>query len=236
MSTKGEKVKAKAITVPILGVGLAVGLAACGSSTTPSSSKASAPASASASSGAAAGTSGKDFGPGCSSVPKSGKGSFSGMATAPVATAASHNPLLSTLVTAVKKAGLVSTLNSEKNITVFAPDNAAFKKIPSKELNMVLANKKALISLLTYHVAAGRVTPAELASGKPIKSVEGAYIKPSYSSGTYSVDGQPVVCGNVQTANATVYIIGGVMTDVLANPTSTHPYESSSPMPSSSKS
>ena len=71
-----------------------------------------------------------DFGPGCSSVPKSGAGSFSGMATAPVATAASANPVLSTLVAAVKAAGLVDTLNSASNITVFAPDNAAFAKIP----------------------------------------------------------------------------------------------------------
>ena len=69
------------------------------------------------------------FGPGCASVPTSGAGSFNGMETAPVATAASANPLLSTLVAAVKAAGLVDTLNSAKGITVFAPDNAAFAKI-----------------------------------------------------------------------------------------------------------
>ncbi|NED84781.1 fasciclin domain-containing protein, partial [Streptomyces sp. SID11233] len=60
------------------------------------------------------------FGPGCAGVPKSGAGSFDGMAQDPVATAASNNPALSTLVTAVKKAGLVDTLNNAKNITVFA--------------------------------------------------------------------------------------------------------------------
>ncbi|MFD5641437.1 fasciclin domain-containing protein, partial [Streptomyces anulatus] len=61
------------------------------------------------------------YGPACSSVPKEGAGSLEGMAKDPVATAASNNPELSTLVSAVKKAGLVDTLNNAKDITVFAP-------------------------------------------------------------------------------------------------------------------
>ena len=119
-----------------------------------------------------------DFGPACSSVPKSGAGSFSGMAAAPVATAASANPALSTLVTAVKKAGLVDTLNSASNITVFAPDNAAFAKIPSATLAKVLADKAELTKILTYHVASGRYTPDQLASGTTIKTLEGATVTP----------------------------------------------------------
>ncbi|MGE6737782.1 fasciclin domain-containing protein, partial [Streptomyces sp. NPDC059900] len=75
------------------------------------------------------------FGSACASVPKDGKGSFDGMAKDPVATAASNNPELSTLVTAVKKAGLVDTLNNAKNITVFAPTNDAFAKIPKADLD-----------------------------------------------------------------------------------------------------
>jgi uncharacterized surface protein with fasciclin (FAS1) repeats len=141
-----------------------------------------------------------------------GAGSFSGMATAPVATAASANPVLSTLVTAVKKAGLVDTLNSAKNITVFAPDNAAFAKIPSATLDKVLANKAELTKILTYHVAAGRLTPSQLAASQPVKTLEGSTVKPTMMSGaTYSVNGASVVCGNVQTANATVYIIDSVL-------------------------
>jgi len=165
-------------------------------------------ASAMPSSGSASTT---DFGSGCASVPKSGAGSFTGMSTAPVATAASANPVLSTLVTAVKKAGLVDTLNSAKNITVFAPANSAFAKIPSATLNSVLANKAELTKILTYHVASGRYTPAQLASGKPIKTLEGGTVTPAMSNGTYTVNGASVVCGNVQTANATVYIIDTVM-------------------------
>jgi uncharacterized surface protein with fasciclin (FAS1) repeats len=75
------------------------------------------------------------------------------MSTAPVATAASANPVLSTLVTAVTKAGLVDTLDSAPAITVFAPDNAAFAKIPAATLSKVLADKAELTKILTYHVA-----------------------------------------------------------------------------------
>jgi len=192
-----------------LAVSLTIGAAACGSSSS-SSSSAAAPAKSSSSS-AAPSAAMSDFGPGCSAVPKSGAGSFTGMAAAPVATAASSNPVLSTLVQAVKQAGLVDTLNSASGITVFAPDNAAFAKIPSATLNKVLANKAELTKILTYHVVAGRYTPAQLAAGKPIKTLEGGTVTPSMTSGTYAVNGADVVCGNVQTANATVYIISSVL-------------------------
>ena len=191
---------------------LALGAAACSSSGSSAASAASPKASAKAE--PAASTSGSamaPFGPGCSSVPASGKGSFTGMSTAPVATAASSNPLLSTLVTAVTKAGLVDTLNSAPGITVFAPDNAAFAKIPTATLNSVLGNKAELTKILTYHVASGHITPAELASGKPIKTLEGSTVMPSKMGSSYEVNSVPVVCGDVQTANATVYIIGSVL-------------------------
>jgi uncharacterized surface protein with fasciclin (FAS1) repeats len=122
------------------------------------------------------------------------------MATAPVATAASANPVLSTLVVAVKQAGLVDTLNSADGITVFAPDNSAFAKIPASTLKSVLANKAELTKILSYHVVSGRVTPAE-----------GSTVKPAMMGTTYTVNGATVVCGNVQTANATVYIINSVL-------------------------
>ena len=110
------------------------------------------------------------------------------MATAPVATAASANPALSTLVTAVKKAGLVDTLNSAANITVFAPDNAAFAKIPTATLKKLLANKAELTKILTYHVAPARYTPGQLASGTGIKTLEGGMVTPAAMGGTYAVN------------------------------------------------
>ena len=216
--------KNKLIAVSGLALSCAFGVAACsssGSSTAASGSGTPAPAAsssapmASGSSSAAAGsgaTTSMDFGSGCASVPKSGAGSFTGMATAPVATAASANPLLSTLVAAVKAAGLVDTLNSASNITVFAPDNAAFAKIPAATLKGILANKAELTKILTYHVASGRYTAAQLASGAKIKTLEGGTVTPAMMAGSYSVNGASVVCGNVQTANATVYIINTVLT------------------------
>jgi uncharacterized surface protein with fasciclin (FAS1) repeats len=105
------------------------------------------------------------FGPACASVPKEGAGSFDGMAKDPVATAASNNPALSTLVTAVKKAGLVDTLNNAQNITVFAPTNDAFAKIPEAELDKVLNDKATLTKILTYHVVGQKLTPEQLESG-----------------------------------------------------------------------
>jgi uncharacterized surface protein with fasciclin (FAS1) repeats len=217
-------VKHSFIAVTGLALSCAFGVAACsssGSSTAASGSGSSTPAASSSApmasgSSAAAGGSGAttsmDFGSGCASVPKSGAGSFTGMATAPVATAASANPLLSTLVAAVKAAGLVDTLNSASNITVFAPDNAAFAKIPAATLKGILANKAELTKILTYHVASGRYTAAQLASGAKIKTLEGGTVTPAMMSGSYSVNGASVVCGNVQTANATVYIINTVLT------------------------
>lgn len=209
--------KYRLIAATGLVAGLSLATAACGSS---ASSTAAAPASSSSSpmtsasspmASSSAATAAKNFGPGCASVPASGAGSFTGMATAPVATAASANPLLSTLVTAVKKAGLVDTLNSASNITVFAPDNAAFAKLPKATLAKVLADKKELTQILTYHVASGRQTPADLAMGMGLKTLEGGMVTPALTNGTYSVNKATVVCGNVQTSNATVYIIDTVL-------------------------
>jgi len=155
-------------------------------------------------------TSATDFGPACGAVPKAGAGSFAGMTKAPVATAASHNPVLSTLVSAVEKAGLVDTLNNAKALTVFAPDNAAFAAVPKAALHALLANKAALTKLLEYHVVAGRLGPAALVGVH--KTIEGETLSVAGSGASFNVNGtSQVVCGNVQTANATVYIINSVL-------------------------
>ena len=190
---------------------IAVGAAACGSSGSSTAASATPKTSAPAAASSSASTASAPFGAGCSAVPASGAGSFTGMSTAPVATAASANPVLSTLVAAVKAAGLVDTLNSASNITVFAPDNAAFAKIPAATLKAVLANKAELTKILTYHVTSGRLTPAQLATGTPVKTLEGSTVTPAKMGSTYEVNKSQVICGNVQTSNATVYIINTVM-------------------------
>jgi uncharacterized surface protein with fasciclin (FAS1) repeats len=151
------------------------------------------------------------FGAACSAVPKNGAGSFDGMAKDPVATAASNNPALSTLVTAVKKAGLVDTLNNARNITVFAPTNDAFGKIPEATLNKVLNDKAQLTKILTYHVVGRKLTPKDLEQGS-FDTLEKSKVMTSGSAESYTVnDSAKVVCGNVRTANANVYIVDTVL-------------------------
>jgi uncharacterized surface protein with fasciclin (FAS1) repeats len=151
------------------------------------------------------------FGAACSAVPASGAGSFDGMATDPVATAASNNPVLSTLVTAVTEAGLGDTLNSAEDITVFAPTNDAFEAVPAETMDAAMADPSGLLTtVLTYHVVPGRLSPDQLAGTHT--TLQGADLEVAGSGEEFTVNGSAVVvCGNVQTANATVYIIDGVL-------------------------
>ncbi|WP_330234765.1 fasciclin domain-containing protein [Streptomyces sp. NBC_00566] len=193
---------------------LPLALSACsGSDSDSDSAKSESSAPAASSPKAGEGMSGMDepFGPACSSVPKNGAGSFDGMAKDPVATAASNNPALSTLVTAVKKAGLVDTLNNAQNITVFAPTNDAFDKIPKATLDKVLNDKAQLTKILTYHVVGKKLAPKDLENGS-FDTLEKSKLMTSGMGESYTVnDSAKVVCGNVKTANANVYIIDTVL-------------------------
>ena len=188
-----------------------VGLAACSDdSGTAADAAADTPtSSAPADSGAMMDAGARTFGPGCSAVPTSGAGSFDGMASEPVATAASANPLLTTLVAAVGKAGLADTLNSADGVTVFAPTDDAFGKIPQKDLDAVLADKDTLTSILTYHVVAGQLSPDELAGTH--ETLEGSEVTVEGSGEDFTVGDAKVLCGNIPTANATVYVIDSVL-------------------------
>lgn len=210
------------LSAAVAALALAGGLAACssssgstGSGSAATGAAASPMASDSPSMAASPAAAGVDFGSACSAVPASGAGSFTGMAQDPVATAASNNPVLSTLVSAVKAAGLVDTLNNAQGITVFAPTNDAFKKIPAATLNSVLANKAELTKILTYHVVSGRLSPDQLAGTHT--TLNGGTVTVTGSGTNFTVTGGSsgntagVVCGNVQTANATVYIIDNVL-------------------------
>ncbi|MFG2966274.1 MULTISPECIES: fasciclin domain-containing protein [unclassified Streptomyces] len=162
-------------------------------------------------SGSSASSMDQPFGTACTAVPKTGAGSFDGMAQDPVATAASNNPALSTLVTAVKKAGLVDTLNNAQDITVFAPTNDAFAKIPKATLDKVLSDKAELTKILTYHVVGKKLAPKDLENGS-FDTLEKSKVTTSGSGESYTVDDSAkVVCGNVKTANANVYIIDTVL-------------------------
>ncbi|MFN8049896.1 MAG: fasciclin domain-containing protein [Acidimicrobiales bacterium] len=185
--------------------------ASCGNDKTDTASTTKAPDTTAANSGSGSSTDGPS-GPGCSAVPADGAGSFAGMAVDPAATAASNNPVLSTLVSAVKAADLVDTLNGPGPFTIFAPTNDAFAKIPADTLNSVLADKATLTKILTLHVVPGKMSAADLVKAGKATTVEGQDITFSGDASSLKVNGQAtVVCGDVQVANATVHIIDTVL-------------------------
>ncbi len=153
-------------------------------------------------------------GPLCEAIPADGEGSFAGMTDDPAATAASNNPVLSTLVTAVTEAGLVDTLNSDGPFTIFAPANPAFEAIPADQLDAVLADVDLLTSILTLHVVAGeQLSSSDLAGLDSVQTVNGADITfEAADDGSLMVNGQATVgCADIQTANATVHVIDAVL-------------------------
>lgn len=155
------------------------------------------------------------FGPACSGVPAEGEGSFAGMVDDPVARAASNNPELSTLVQAVTAASLDASLNGQEDITVLAPSNAAFAAIPADALQALLADSPRLTAVLTHHVIAGRLAPDQLAGTHTTLNNDEVTIvgdgETFTIAGTATETDATVTCGNVQTANATVYIIDQVL-------------------------
>ena len=184
-------------------------LALAGCSTMDNESEAEAPPPVSAPTSAPANAT-EPVGPACSSLPTSGPGSPAALADQPVASAAAQSPALSTLVAAVQQAGLVDTLNNAEDITIFAPTNDAFAKIPPATLNQVLADQQALTNILTYHVVGQRSTPADLESGS-LTTLQGGTITTAKAGDTYTANDATVLCGNVQTRNATVYLIDTVL-------------------------
>ncbi len=155
-------------------------------------------------------------GPGCAdyaaAVP-SGDGSVEGMSADPVAVAASNNPLLTTLTAAVSgqlnpNVDLVDTLNGGE-FTVFAPVDDAFAKIDPATIETLKTDTDLLTKILTYHVVPGQLTPDEIEGAQA--TVEGQEVTVAGSGDAITVNDANVICGGVQTANATVYLIDTVL-------------------------
>jgi len=153
-------------------------------------------------------------GRGCNRLLATGPAGFSGMASAPVVTALQRSPLLTRIARAISAAGLTSRLNAAKAITVFAPDDPAFIALGRGNLTTLLASKSDLAKVVQFHVVIGRLTPADLASGRHITTFLGTVIVPAKLHGKYRVNNAQVVCGNIQTANATVYIVNKVLVPI----------------------
>jgi len=124
---------------------------------------------------------------------------------------AAGNPDFSTLVAAVKAAGLVETLKGEGPFTVFAPTNAAFAKLPEGTVESLLKPeaKEKLIAILTYHVVAGKVMAADVKAGE-VATVQGS--KATLKVGdTVTIDGATVVATDVAASNGVIHVIDTVI-------------------------
>ncbi len=120
---------------------------------------------------------------------------------------------LTTLVTAVKAAGLVETLNSAGPFTVFAPTNDAFAKLPAGTVENLVKpeNKAKLSSILTYHVVAGRYTSKDLKDGMVLKTVNGKSIKITKKGNTWMVGGAKILVPDVMDKNGVSFVIDTVL-------------------------
>lgn len=117
----------------------------------------------------------------------------------------------STLVTAVKAAGLVDTLKGKGPFTVFAPTNEAFAKIPKADLDALLADKKKLTAVLTYHVVAGKVLAADVVKLKTVKTVQGGEAKIEAGKDGVKIAGAKVIVTDVAASNGVIHAIDTVM-------------------------
>ncbi|MGF7125125.1 fasciclin domain-containing protein [Rhodococcus sp. TAF43] len=155
-------------------------------------------------------------GPGCAeyaAMVPDGPGSVSGMAQDPVTVAASNNPMLTTLTAAVSgqlnpDVNLVDTLNGGQ-FTVFAPTDAAFAKLDPATVETLKTDDALLTKILTYHVVPGQLAPSQVDGTHA--TVEGSDVTVTGSGDNLKVNEAGVVCGGVQTANATVYLVDSVL-------------------------
>jgi uncharacterized surface protein with fasciclin (FAS1) repeats len=199
-----------------MAVGLTVPLAAC----TPGSASRSTASSAGSATPApttAALPDQRPFGAGCAQFPATGPGSLQDLSTAPAATAAGSTPLLTTLAKALEAAALVDTLNTTGNITVLAPSDTAFQALPAGTLDRLMGDVPRLTAVLTHHVVPGRRTPQQLTGRHATLDNDSVTIVGTGEdltiSGDQTLSGRPahVVCGDIPTANATVYVIDQVL-------------------------
>jgi uncharacterized surface protein with fasciclin (FAS1) repeats len=125
---------------------------------------------------------------------------------------AAGNDSFSTLVAAVKAAGLVGTLRGDGPFTVFAPTNAAFAALPDGTVENLLKpeNKDQLVAVLTYHVVPGKVMSGDLSDGMTAATVQGGEVTIGTEGGV-TVDGANVVQADIEARNGVIHVIDGVI-------------------------
>jgi uncharacterized surface protein with fasciclin (FAS1) repeats len=125
--------------------------------------------------------------------------------------AAVATPELSTLVSLVSAAGLVDALNAPGSLTVFAPTNDAFGKVPAPLLGLIGGNKDLLTQVLTYHVSDKKADPRRSLIPTQVKTLQGQTVYVGYDQDGASVNQSVASCKGVKTTNGTVWVIDSVL-------------------------
>ena len=128
-----------------------------------------------------------------------------------IAALAAGTPQLSTLLSLVKKAGLADELSGSTKLTVFAPTNAAFKKVPKATLDALAKNPAALERVLLYHVVSGKVTAAKVVTLRSAKTLAGPSVKIRVTGRTVRINAAKVTTADVMASNGVVHVIDRVL-------------------------
>lgn len=126
---------------------------------------------------------------------------------------AAGNPDFSTLVAAVKAAGLVDALKGDGPLTVFAPTNAAFAKLPAGAVEDLLKpeNKDMLVAVLTYHVVAGKVMAADVVKVDSATTLQGQSVSVKVNGAKVMINNANVVATDVKASNGVIHVIDTVL-------------------------
>jgi uncharacterized surface protein with fasciclin (FAS1) repeats len=114
------------------------------------------------------------------------------------------------LAKAIQAAGLVDTLKGAGPFTVFAPTDAAFAKLPPGTVEGLLADKEKLTAVLTYHVVAGKLSAADVARARSLKTVQGGSLTVDASKGV-KIDSATVIVTDVAASNGVIHAIDAVV-------------------------
>jgi uncharacterized surface protein with fasciclin (FAS1) repeats len=146
----------------------------------------------------------------CGILPATGNGTLHQMSAERAISAASSNPQLSLFAAAVRTAGLDKSLNARHSFTLIVPVNSAFASLSNTQI-LHLHNSGELVKIIKYHALKAQIGPKQFASGARPVTLQGNHLTLSKSGSIYKVNGASVLCGNIKTANATVYIVSKVL-------------------------
>lgn len=192
--------------------GIAVALVAllAGACTAVDSPPAPAPSDSARSTASAGAAVGQPFGPGCPNLPDSGPGSLIDLGDRSWLEALAEVPALSQLSVTSALSGLTDSLKGVGDVTVFAPDDTAFRRLGAAEGRRLLTQPAAGVEVLSYHIVPGRLTPETLVGTH--RTLTGQSLQVTGTDPSYTVNGRAAItCGNLQTKDATIYIVDRVL-------------------------